>query len=68
MNMLEIFPMKTKRVSIPIEMYDSINQILKAYKDKGIIITKTQLLLSIYYQWLDEQVKEIEKIERKNNA
>jgi len=60
--------MKTKRVSIPIEMYDSINQILKAYKDKGIIITKTQLLLSIYYQWLDEQVKEIEKIERKNNA
>lgn len=60
--------MKTKRVSIPIEMYDSINQILKAYKDKGIIITKTQLLLSIYYQWLDEQVKEIEKIERKSNA
>jgi len=60
--------MKTKRVSIPIEMYDSMNQILKAYKDKGIIITKSQLLLSIYYQWLDEQVKEIEKIERKNNA
>ena len=60
--------MKTKRISIPLEMYDSINQILKAYKDKGIIITKTQLLLSIYYQWLDEQVKEIKKIERKSNA
>ena len=66
--MLEIFPMKTKRVSIPIEMYDSMNQILEAYKKKGIIITKTQLLLSIYSLWLDEQFKEIQKIERKNNA
>ena len=60
--------MKTKRVSIPIEMYDSMNQILEAYKKKGIIITKTQLLLSIYSLWLDEQFKEIQKIERKNNA
>ena len=54
-------------ISIPYEIKESLDMIIKAINSNGGKITKGQLLASIYLDWLDAQSNEIKK-GNENNA
>ena len=54
-------------ISIPYEIKESLDMIIKAINSNGGKITKGQLLASIYLDWLDAQSNVIKK-GNQNNA
>jgi len=54
-------------ISIPYEIKESLDMIIKAINSNGGKLTKGQLLASIYLDWLDAQTNDIKK-GNENNA
>jgi len=54
-------------ISIPYEIKESLDMIIKAINSNGGKLTKGQLLASIYLDWLDAQSNDIKK-GNENNA
>ena len=51
---------KRLTLTLPKDVIESIDMVVKAFRDKGVMVTKSTLILSIYVQWLDYQNNEIE--------
>lgn len=59
--------MSKKSVRIDQETFDSMSKVIQVFKEKGIIITKGNLIKSIWIQWLEFQNQEIEKALKEEN-
>lgn len=47
-------------LTLPKDVIDSLEMVVKAFRKKGVMVNKSTLILSIFVQWLDYQNNEIE--------
>lgn len=61
---------KVVHIAVPLEVLDSMNKVVSAFRRKGMKINKSILLTQIYLEWLVYQNEEIEQAlkEEKENA
>ena len=47
-------------LTLPKDVIEALDTVVKAFNKKGVQVTKSTLILSIFVQWLDYQNGEIE--------